>query len=55
MMQDATDLFESGYVYIGKDEHYHIKDDAPDELKKRFNDFFNDLETTEENGLVSQA
>ena len=54
MMQDETDLFESEYVYIGKDEKYNIMDEAPDELKQRFNDFFNSLET-EEDGLVSQA
>lgn len=54
MMQDETDLFESEYVYIGKDEKYHIKDEAPDELKQKFNDFFNSLET-EEDGHVSQA
>ena len=53
-MQDETNLFESEYVYIGKDEKYHIKNEAPDELKQRFNDFFNSLKT-EEDGLIRQA
>lgn len=53
-MMDETDLFESEYVYIGDDEKYHIKDDAPDELKRRFNDFFNSLQIKED-GCFSQA
>ena len=53
-MMDEMDLFESEYVYIGDDEQYHIKDEAPESLKRRFNDFFNALEIKED-GTISQA
>lgn len=51
-MMDASDILDSEFVYIGEDEKYHIRDDAPDDLKRRFDEFFSSLKT-EENGLIT--
>lgn len=53
-MKDRTELFESPYVYIGDDEQYHVKEDAPDSVKEEFAEFFGALRT-EENGVVTLA
>ena len=47
-----NDILESEYVYIGEDEEYHVRDDAPEDIKKRFYDFFAEIETVED-GIVS--
>ena len=53
-MMDRTDLFESPYVYIGDDERYHVRADAPEDVKNEFAEFFASL-YTEENGVITQA
>lgn len=53
-MKDRTELFESPYVYIGDDEQYHVRDDAPEKIKREFAEFFAALKT-EENGVVTLA
>ena len=51
-MKDETNILDSEYVYIGEDEKYHIKDDAPEELKKQFIEFFASLKT-EKDGVIT--
>ena len=53
-MIDICDLFESEFVYIGEDEKYHIKEDAPKELKERFKEF-QKAQRVEENGKITLA
>lgn len=50
-MMEPWNVLDNEFVYIGEDEKYHIKDEAPDELKKEFNEFFSSLHT-EENGMI---
>lgn len=33
-------FMEEGYAYIGEDEQWHIRDDAPSWAKKEFEEFF---------------
>ena len=43
------------YHYIGEDEQWHIKDDAPEWAKKEFEEFQKMLsEEPDENGIVTQ-
>lgn len=51
-MMEETNILDSEYVYIGKDEQYHIKDDAPEELKEKFKEFFKNLKV-DDNGEVT--
>lgn len=51
-MKDETNILDSEYVYIGEDEKYHIKDDAPEELKKQFIGLFASLKT-ENDGVIT--
>ena len=53
MKADASEIFDSEYVYIGDDEKYHIRDDAPEDLKHRFKEFFDSLET-ERDDVITQ-
>lgn len=45
-------FFDSEYVYIGEDGRYHIKEDAPEDIKKSFYDFFAPPEP-DDNGLIT--
>jgi hypothetical protein len=51
-LKDETNILDSEYVYIGDDEKYHIKDNAPEKLKKEFKEFFDSLKT-EEDGVIT--
>lgn len=43
------------YIYIGEDEQWHIKDDAPDWAKQEFKDFMKFVNPTpDENGVITQ-
>ena len=42
---------DNEFVYIGEDEEWHIRDDAPEELRKQFYDFFSFLRE-EKDGLI---
>lgn len=44
--------FEEGYCYIGKDEKWHIKADAPDWAKKEFKEFMHSDEP--KNDIITQ-
>lgn len=33
-------FMQEGYAYIGEDEQWHIRDDAPKWAKKEFDEFF---------------
>lgn len=44
-----------GYAYIGEDEQWHIRDDAPDWAKKEFEEFFAMINPgPSEDGIVVQ-
>ena len=51
-MIDLPEILDNEFVYIGKDEKWHIKDDAPEELKKRFKEFFNMLKTEDDGKII---
>lgn len=52
-MMEPWNALDNEFVYIGEDEKYHIRDEAPEELKQEFNKFFSSLET-EENGMITK-
>lgn len=45
-----------GYEYLGEDEQWHIKDDAPEWAKKEFKEFYAKLRSEPiENRIVVQG
>ncbi|MFD3449026.1 hypothetical protein ACFDTO_31135 [Microbacteriaceae bacterium 4G12] len=43
-----------GYAYIGKDEKWHIKEDAPEWTKQEFIEFFKKLNGEQnEEGIIT--
>ena len=51
-MIDLPEILDNEFVYIGKDEKWHIKDDAPEELKRQFKEFFNLLKTEDDGKII---
>lgn len=48
-------FFIEGYAYIGQDEHWHLKEDAPDWAKKEFEQYFKQIKAEpNEQGIVIQ-
>lgn len=48
-------FMKEGYAFIGEDEQWHIKDDAPDWAKEEFKEFFNLVDPEpDEDGVVTQ-
>lgn len=47
-------FMKEGFAYIGEDEKWHIKENAPDWAKKEFKEFFNMVNPTDpdEDGIV---
>ena len=43
---------KEGYDYIGEDEQWHIRDDAPEWAKKEFEEFFAMIESKEKELIV---
>ena len=50
-MIEYNDILDNPYVYIGDDEKYHVKPDAPESVKEKFDAFFSEPEP-DEDGLV---
>ena len=50
------DFMKNGYAYIGEDEQWHIKPDAPEAAKEEFKKFMAAVNPTpDENGIVTQC
>ena len=48
-------FMEEGYDYIGEDEQWHIRDDAPDWAKREFEEFFAKVNSVpNEEGIIEQ-
>lgn len=47
-------FIQEGYEYLGEDEQWHIRDDAPDWAKKEFEEFYAKI-APDEGGLVAQV
>ena len=46
---------KEGYEYLGEDEQWHIKDDAPEWAKKEFKEFYAKLCSEQnEDGIIVQ-
>lgn len=49
-------FIQEGYVYIGEDEQWHIRDDAPDWAKREFEEFYAMVNPKpNEDGLIMQG
>lgn len=49
-------FIQEGYEYLGEDEQWHIRDDAPDWAKKEFKEFYARLHPeSDENMIICQA
>lgn len=53
-MIEYNDILDSPYVYIGDDEKYHVRSDAPESVRERFDEFFRELEP-DKKGLIVMA
>lgn len=48
-------FIQEGYEYLGEDEQWHIRDDAPDWAKKEFEEFYAKIvHIPDEDGLIAQ-
>lgn len=48
-------FMKEGYAFIGEDEQWHIKDDAPDWVKEEFAEFMKMVNPSpDDNGIVTQ-
>lgn len=46
---------KEGYAYIGEDEKWHIKEDAPEWAKKEFIEFFKMVNPSpDEDGVITR-
>lgn len=49
-------FIKEGYNYIGEDEQWHIKDDAPDLAKKEFEEYMAMVNSvSDEDGMIIQV
>ncbi len=49
-------FIQEGYEYIGEDEQWHIRDDAPDWAKKELEEFYAKLHPEpDEDGIIVQC
>lgn len=49
-------FIQEGYEYLGEDEQWHIRDDAPEWAKKEFKAFYAKINPIpDEDGLIAQV
>lgn len=54
-MIEEPKFMKEGFAFIGEDEQWHIKDDAPEWAKKEFEEFFKSINPEpDEDGVVTQ-
>lgn len=54
-MIEEPKFMKEGYAYIGEDEQWHIKDDAPKWAKEEFKEFFNMVDPEpDEDGIITK-
>lgn len=55
MVLPKSRFIKEDYAFIGEDEKWHIKDDAPDWLKEEIEEFFRVVNSSpDENGVIVQ-
>ena len=48
-------FMQEGYEYLDEDEQWHIKEDAPEQAKKEFEEYYAKLyPTSDEDGCITQ-
>jgi hypothetical protein len=53
-MMEEPRFMKEGYAFIGEDEKWHIKDDAPDWAKEEFKEFFQMVDPEpDEDGVIT--